>query len=122
MIEPIERMPTGVIGLRASGRLTVGDYRDVLEPVLRREFESGELRLLFELSDWDGLEPGAWIEDMKTGLGTWVRDYMAWRRFALVTDVDWVANATRMFAWVAPGEVMVYGLDELQDAERWVAG
>jgi SpoIIAA-like len=122
MIEPIDDMPQGTIGLRASGKLTLSDYREVLEPALRRGLESGELRLVFELSDFDGLEPGAWIEDVKTGLRTWVRDHRAWRRFAMVTDVDWVAKGTRMFAWLTPGEVTVYGLGELEDAKRWVAG
>lgn len=46
----------------------------------------------------------------------------AWKRFALVTDVEWVAKAMHMFAWMTPGEVMTYGLDELGQAKRWVAG
>lgn len=122
MIEPIEEMPPATIGLRASGKLTLGDYRDVLEPALRRGVESGELRLVFVLTDFDGLEPGAWIEDVRTGLTVWIREHKAWRRFALVTDVEWVAKPTRMFAWLAPGEVMIYGLDELAEAKRWAAG
>ena len=32
MIERIEEMPAGKMGLRASGKLTREDYRDVLEP------------------------------------------------------------------------------------------
>ena len=34
MIERME-MPAGVIGLRATGKLTRGDYRQALEPALR---------------------------------------------------------------------------------------
>lgn len=30
------------------------------------------------------------------------------------TDVEWVAKAMRAFAWMAPGEVSVYGLDQLE--------
>ena len=33
MIERMDDMPAGVIGLRASGKLTRDDYRDVLESV-----------------------------------------------------------------------------------------
>ena len=43
MIERIEDMPSGTIGFRASGKLSVADYRDVLEPVLREAAESGEI-------------------------------------------------------------------------------
>jgi hypothetical protein len=122
MIEPIEGMPAGTIGLRAAGKLSLADYRDVLEPALSRGVQSGELRLAFQLTDFDGLEPGAWIEDMKVGLRVWVREHSAWKRFALVTDVGWVAKATHLFAWLAPGEVKIFELDELEEAKSWVAG
>lgn len=122
MIKPIEAMPAGAIGLQASGRLSVDDYRAVLEPVLKEGIESGELRLLFRLTEFEGLEPGAWIEDVKTGFRSLVRDHSSWKRFALVTDVDWVANAYRLFAWMTPGEVKIFELDQLEDAKSWVAG
>lgn len=122
MIGPIEDMPAGTIGLEASGKLSREDYRDVLEPALDQGVKSGELRLMFVLTDFDGLEPGAWLEDMKTGLKAWVREHSAWRRFALVTDVEWVVRAMRLFAWVAPGEVKTYGLDQVDQAKAWVAG
>lgn len=121
MIERIEGMPTGTAGLRASGKLSREDYREVLEPVLQEAVDSGELRLVFVLVDFDGLDPGAWIEDVKTGLGAWVRDHSAWKRFALVTNTEWVAKAMRAFAWMAPGEVSVYRLDQLEEAKRWVS-
>jgi hypothetical protein len=121
MIGPIDDMPAGTIGLEASGRLSREDYRDVLEPALDQGVKSGELRLMFILTDFDGLEPGAWLEDMKTGLKAWVREHSAWRRFALVTDVEWVVSAMRLFAWVAPGEVKTYGLDQIDQAKAWVA-
>jgi hypothetical protein len=122
MIERIEGMPEGTIGLTASGKLSRDDYRNVLEPALAEGIGTGELRLLFVLTEFSGLESGAWIEDMKTGLGAWVRDHSAWKRFALVTDVEWVAKAMRMFTWMTPGEVLVRDLDGLQEAKVWVAG
>lgn len=121
MIERIEEMPTGTIGLRASGELTKEDYVELLEPALREGIDSGELRMVFVLTAFDGLGRGAWIEDAKTGLRSWVRDHSSWKRFALVTDVDWVAKAMRAFAWMAPGEVRVFGLEELDEAKRWVS-
>ena len=39
MIERIEGMPGGTIGLRASGKLSKADYTEVLEPALFLEFE-----------------------------------------------------------------------------------
>jgi hypothetical protein len=122
VIERIDEMPVGTVGLRASGKLSRDDYRQVLEPALREGIDTGELRLLFVLTDFDGLEPAAVPEDVKTGLSAWFGHHSAWKRFALVTDVEWVAKAMRMFAWMTPGEVMIYDLDRLEDARGWVAG
>jgi hypothetical protein len=35
--------------------------------------------------------------------------------------VDWVTKATRLFAWAMPGELAVYGMDQLDEAKEWVA-
>jgi hypothetical protein len=122
MIERIEGMPAGTIGLRASGELTKEDYTDVLEPALKEGVDVGGIRVLFLLESFDGLAPGAWIEDVKTGLRVWFREHKSWRRMALVTDVEWIAKAMRAFAWMAPGEIEVYPLAEVDAARAWVAG
>lgn len=122
MIERLEGMPDGTIGLCASGKLSREDYQQVLEPALREGVESGEMRLLFVMPDFDGLEPGAMVEDVETGLRVWVREHSAWKRFAFVTDVEWLAKSMRAFAWLAPGEVRVFSLGELDVAREWVSG
>jgi hypothetical protein len=122
MIERIEDMPAGTIGFRASGKLTRADYRDVLEPVLREAAESGEIRMVFQLTNFKGLESAAWYEDIKTGLGLGLGHHAAWKRSAIVTDVEWVGKAFEFFSWVTPGEVMVWGLDQFDQAKTWVAG
>ncbi len=122
MIERITETPPGVIGLRSSGKLSKADYTDVLDPALREAVESGGVRMVFVIEDFDGLESGAWIEDVKTGLRVWVKDHSAWRRFALVTDVEWIARAMKAFSWMAPGEVKVYARADEAVATEWVAG
>ena len=122
MIERIDEMPAGTIGLRASGKLTRDEYRQVLEPALREGIDSGELRLLFVLTDFDGLEAAAVPEDIKTGFSAWFGHHSAWKRFALVTDTEWVAKAIHMFAWMTPGDVMISDLDKLEEAKAWVGG
>jgi SpoIIAA-like len=122
MIERIEEMPAGTIGLRASGKLTREDYRDVLEPALREGVESGELRLLFVLPEFDGIEAGAVVEEVEIGLRAWVREHAAWKRFAIATDAEWLAKSMRAFGWLVPGEVRIFSLGELDLAREWVSG
>ncbi len=121
MIERIEDMPAGTIGLRASGKLTRDDYRQVLEPALKAGIETGELRLIFVLTDFAGLEAAVVPEDLKTGLSAWFGHHSAWKRFALVTDEEWVAKAMHMFAWMTPGDVMICDLNQFEDAKAWVS-
>ena len=122
MVERVEDMPAGAIGFRASGKLTPEDYREVLVPGLREAVDSGEVRMLFVLSDFDELEPKAWLEDAKTGFELGFLKHSAWRRSAIVSDAEWVKKAFRMFAWMTPGEVKVYELGEEAEARDWVAG
>jgi hypothetical protein len=120
MIERIDDVPAGVIGVRASGKLTKDEYETVLEPALNEAAESGEARVLFVLPDFDGLEPEAWLEDMKTGLGVELMNRAAWKKLAVVSGVDWIAKAMRLFAWAVPGELAVFEMDELDKAKEWV--
>ena len=121
MVERMDDAPAGVIGLRASGKLTKDDYRNVLEPALKEATDSGEARVLFVLPDFDGLEPGAWIEDVKTGFRAEIANRSAWKKPAFVSGVDWVSKSTRLFAWAMPGELAVYDMDQLEEAKSWVA-
>jgi len=121
MVARIEEMPAGAIGFRASGKLTPEDYREVLVPGLREAVDSGEVRMLFVLSDFEELEPRAWLEDAKTGLELGFLKHSAWKRSAIVSDAEWVKKAFRMFAWMTPGEVRVFDLDQEDEARAWVA-
>jgi hypothetical protein len=121
MIQRMTDVPDGVIALEAEGKLTKQDYTAVLEPALKEAVDSGELRVLFVLRDFDGVEPAAMVEDLKTGLRTVVGKRDAWKRFAFLTNTEWVAKATRGFEWLIPGEVFVGGLDDVDKAKAWVA-
>jgi hypothetical protein len=123
MIERLADMPAGTLGFRVNGEVHGSDYTDVLEPELRAAMESGDgLRTLYVIEAIDKLGPGALWEDAKTGFDLGVRHRDQWRRSAIVTDLEWVARATRMFSWMIPGEARVYPLAELEQAKAWVAG
>jgi hypothetical protein len=116
-------MEPGTIGFRATGHVTRNEYRDVLLPKMREAAEAGEVRMVFAIGPgFEEFEPGALMEDTKTGLTLGLGHLSAWKRTAIVTDVEWIAKATRAFAWMVPGELLVRDLDGLEEAKRWVAG
>jgi hypothetical protein len=116
-------MRGGTIGFRATGRVTREEYRDVLLPPMRGAAEAGEVRMVFAVGpEFEKFELGALAQDTEAGITLGLGHPHAWKRTALVTDVDWIAKALHMFAWLTPGEVKLYGLDGLEDAKAWVAG
>ena len=123
MIERLPDMPEGTLGYRASGEIERSDYTDVLVPDLHAAVKSGEgLRTLYVIDDLDEIEPSALWADSKLGFDLGVRHHDAWVRSAIVTDIEWMARAARMFLWMIPGEAQVFPASELDAAKAWVAG
>jgi SpoIIAA-like len=123
MVERLQDMPPGTLGFRATGRIAREDYADVLVPELETALEDGgRLRTLYVIEDLDEIEPSALWADSKLGFDLTVRHRDAWERSAIVTDIEWMARATRMFAWMIPGEMRVYPLVEVGPAKAWLAG
>jgi hypothetical protein len=122
MIERLTDMPEGTIGFRAAGDISRADYAEVLVPELHRALAAGGgLRTLYVIEDLDEIEAAALWADSKLGFDLGVRHHGAWVRSAIVTDIEWMARATRLFAWMIPGEARVFGLAELDEAKAWVA-
>lgn len=123
MIERLADMPPDTVGFRVSGEVEREDYDDVLVPELNRALTAGgRLRTLYVIDDLEEIEPGALWADTKLGFNLGVRHHEAWERSAIVTDIDWMARATRLFAWMIPGEARVFSASELEQAKAWVAG
>lgn len=123
MIELLPDMPPGTLGFRMSGEIKREDYEGVLVPELNRVVEAGKgLRTLYVIEDLDEFEAGALWADTKLGISLGVRHHEAWVRSAIVTDVDWLVKATRLFTWMLPGEARVLPVAELEQAKSWVAG
>ena len=123
MIERLRDMPPGTVGFRAAGEIEAEDYDEVLVPELRRAVEAGDgLRTLYLIDDLDEIEPGALWADSKLGFDLGVRHHDAWVRSAIVTDIHWMARATKLFLWMIPGEARVFPRAELEQAKAWVAG
>ncbi|MGD1173211.1 STAS/SEC14 domain-containing protein [Mycobacterium seoulense] len=122
MIELLEDMPEKVIGIRVSGRLRGDELRD-FKPEIDRVLQTGEVRIVEVIeSDYEGFGRGGFLEDLKLGFGTVLPHHSAFKRIAVVSDKDWVAPVLHALAWMVPGEIAVFGLDELERAKQWAAG
>jgi hypothetical protein len=117
MIKELSDMPAGVIGFETEGKIEGEDYRDVVLPALERAAKEGEVRFLLVMPEFHGMSGGAVWQDLKVGF----EHFKAWKRIALVTDIEWVTHMTHLFGWMTPGEVKVFPSAGRQDALDWVA-
>jgi hypothetical protein len=122
MIEVLSDMPAGVTGIRVSGRLRGDDLR-AFKPAMEELAAGDEIRIVEVIApDYEGFGPGGLVEDLKLGLGTVFKRHSAFKRIAVVSDKEWVAHTLHALAWLVPGELAVFGLDELERAKQWAAG
>lgn len=121
VIEEMKDMPAGVTGFRLSGRVTADDFHQ-FKPTLDRMLDSDDIRFVEVIGpDYEGFAPGGLLADLKQGFSS-ITHLRSFRRTALVTDKEWIAHALHALAWMIPGEVAVFGLDELEAAKQWAAG
>lgn len=118
MIERIEKLPAGVVGLRATGEVTKQDYELVVEPLFDALRAKGEpIRLLFHFpEDFRSFTAGAAWEDTKLGL----RNMRLIERCAVVSDTKWLRAATRAMGVVIPTRLRTFDEDDMDEALAWL--
>jgi hypothetical protein len=122
MIEVLQDMPRGVTGIRVSGRLTGEELRE-FKPVMESLLGADEIRIVEVISsDYEGFGPGGLVEDLKLGFGALFGHHSKFKRIAVVSDKEWVTHTLHALAWMVPGEVAMFRLDELDRAKEWAAG
>ena len=118
MLEVMPESTGNILWLRAAGKLTDRDYREVfvprLEAVLR---ESGKVRVLFHLDpDFRGWTPGGLWQDLKLDL----KHRGDFEKVALVGASVWADAIMKLFARFMSGEVRTFLREHLAEAWIWI--
>ena len=118
MIEQLSGFPDNVLAFVGRGRVTRSDYTDVLTPAVEKALAKHErVRLYYELGpDFAGIDPGAMWEDFKIG----VEHLTHWERAVVVTDVEWIKQAVRLFGFLMPGAMKSFPTSEAVKARAWI--
>ncbi len=75
------------------------------------------MKLLYQISpEFEAFTPGAMWSDARVGIMHWAQ----FAKIAVVSDIDWIWNATRLFAPLIPGEVHVFDNRGLKQAKSWI--
>lgn len=119
MLEILSGMPENVVAVSAIGTVTGEDYDNVLIPVIEEKLKKhGKIRVLYVLGpDFSSFTAEAMWDDAKVGL----RHLTAYEKVAVVSDVGWVVNAMKLFSFVTPCPVKIFGNDGLSEATAWIS-
>jgi hypothetical protein len=107
-----------IIGVRASGKLTDRDYREVLIPYLEPLIKQyGKVRFLCCIEeDFAGMEAGAMWDDAKF----YFPHRNDFEKMALVGGPKWIELMMKLFAPLMQGEVKIFAGDQLPQAWEWL--
>ena len=115
----IDRDAAGnVFSVRARGRVTGRDYEEILIPALEERIARfGRVRILYTVGrDFSGVTVGAMWSDARAIF----RHLNSIERAAVITDVRWMTNLTRLFSAILHYPVKAYGTEMSVEAEAWI--
>jgi SpoIIAA-like len=118
VIEKLKDLPGGIDGVRAIGKISKEDYEQVFVPLLDEARREGRhIRFLYQVGpDFEGFTPGAAWEDAKIGL----HFLRLFDGCAIVTDLAWIRELTRLAGFFMPCPVSVFSNTEFAGAVDWL--
>ncbi|MCA9343145.1 STAS/SEC14 domain-containing protein [Candidatus Saccharibacteria bacterium] len=115
MFKIIKEQNQNVI-FEASGKIAANDY-EVLTPTVKKIIDKyGHANLMIIAEDLKGETFNAMSKDMKFGFGP----YLKVKRFALVSDQEWLRAAVHVMSPFTKTEEKVFNLDQKDEAEAWL--
>ncbi len=114
----LDGFPNDVLALEISGRLRAVDYDAVIEPLIDAKMQRHDrIKILIVVNeDFEGATMAAAWEDLKLDM----KGFTRYRKMAIVTDLLWLRNSTRLFSPFMPGQVQTYSLAKRALAEEWI--
>jgi hypothetical protein len=118
MIKLLPESEGNILVLRAAGKLTDQDYKDVLIPRLESIIrEHGKARLLLDMGDeFHGWEAAALWDDTRFGL-THRDDF---EKMGVIGGPRWVQWGLKLAAMVISGEIRSFSSSEREKALSWI--
>lgn len=104
-----------LVSLKVIGKLNDADYLETLPKLIEVALREGRLRLVADLSEFDGVEWQLAYEQSAFGKPHWNK----LRRIALVGTQGWTVLAARIAADVAPADVRIFDAGKYDAALDW---
>lgn len=103
--------------VEAEGKIDASDYKILVPAVERIVKEHGHANLVLVTRDLKGETLGGMKNDAKFAFSA----YKDIKRFALVTDQDWLRAGLKIIAPFTHTEEKIFALDQQAEAEAWAS-
>jgi hypothetical protein len=105
-----------LVCLKAAGKLTDADYKDMMPRLEAVIAEHGGLRVYVDLTEFDGWDWRAAWDDVAFGIKHWSEI----SKIALIGDAAWETLATRIADKIMPADVRNFAADGAGEALDWI--
>ena len=117
MLKLMQGLPSDVLGIEATGKVTHEDYKNILIPAAEAMMAAGPIKMLYVTNPtFSGYELEALWDDGAFGIKHWHQ----FNRVAVATDSPWLRAAITMFCPFFPSEFQLFKLSELDAAKVWI--
>ena len=116
MFEILPESKVRRIYVKADGRLTDADYKELVPRLDAAIRDHGPIRLLVDMAEFEGWSPRAAWDDLLFGLKHW-NDF---ERMALIGDKRWEDIAAKAMDALTKGEVRRFPAAERGAAHAWI--
>ena len=116
MLRYQEDAVTGVAEIEISGRVSREEFDRVAEKLEALIAKHDQIRVLEILHDFEGMDVGAFWEDLKFSL----RHMQDFSRCAVVSDQKWVDLWTQILSPLIRCEVEYFEPDKMREARAWL--
>ncbi|MFC1548665.1 STAS/SEC14 domain-containing protein [Candidatus Omnitrophota bacterium] len=118
MVEILNQSHDNIVGIKASGKVTDQDYKDVIIPKLDSVLsQHDQARFVYYLTDeFEGFELGAMWDDLKYAVG----HHEKFDKIALVGGPKWIDWTTKVTGHFIDTEIKTFEDDQLDEAWQWV--
>ncbi len=118
MYHVLSESENGNLGIKIERKLTREDYELLIPYINRLRQEVGPLRLIWDMSECEGLNSQALWE----GLTSQLHQFHEIPRVAVVGDRHWMECGTKVFHPLLKTTVKYFAPDQLEKAWTWVEG
>ncbi len=105
-----------ILNVKASGKLSKGDYERFVPETERLIRKCGKIRILFEMHDFHGWEVGALWEDIKFDL----KHFKDIERLAMVGEKAWERGMAVFCKPFTTAKIRYFDRSQAAEARAWI--